>query len=103
LAASALALATISARRNISTTTWMGCGGGKWAMSGGTLMRQGQQHRNWLLFCVWNALQDYSVWAEEWEEAGLVHGGNGKHVMSEELDRQSLEQGLLYHQARGVM
>lgn len=40
---------------------------------------------------------------EEWEEAGLVHGGNGKHVMSEELDRQSLEQGLLYHQARGVM
>ena len=79
-------------------------------MSGGTLMRQGQQHRNWLLFCVWNALQDYSVWvnvctwedwacccpptSEEWEEAGLVHGGNGKHVMSEELDRQSLEQGL---------
>jgi len=62
------------------------------------------------LFCVWNALQDYSVWvnvctwedwagccpptSEEWEEAGLVHGGNGKHVMSEELDRQSLEQGM---------
>ena len=79
-------------------------------MSGGTLMRQSQQHRNWLLFCVWNALQDYSVWvnvctwedwagccpptSEEWEEAGLVHGGNGKHVMSEELDRQSLEQGM---------
>ena len=44
------------------------------------------------LECIWAGCCPPT--SEEWEEAGLVHGGNGKHVMSEELDRQSLEQGL---------
>ena len=50
---------------------------------------------------VWVNVCSWEDWAgccpptsEEWEEAGLVHGGNGKQVMSEELERQSLEQAL---------
>lgn len=52
-------------------------------MGGGTLMRQGQ-HLGRLLVAVL-PLQ---------KNRDLVNGGSGNHVMSEELGRQGLEQGL---------